>query len=179
MNWYGVGQLEAIWRFSPFESATFRFAVQYRTNDDAGSGRGNLWRAPYGLQSTPKSKKLNVDQKCFVRNRIQYFTHRKLWCSWRFVVLHVACDIVPMMHGSFVAGPALSRHENTSPSAEAWCKLSRMITAGSSSTAIDACWAMWLKYCCSSCDDLWSTLKLEIFVNSLQILMPKSKLTWK
>lgn len=23
-------------------------------------------------------------------------SHRKLWCSWRFVVLHVACDIVPV-----------------------------------------------------------------------------------
>ena len=78
------------------------------------------------------------------------------------MVLHVACDIVPIIHGSFEA-VALNKHEKTSPKAEAWCKLSKIITEGSSAAPfnIEACSAIWPKYCCSSLDDLWSTLKFK------------------
>jgi len=71
----------------------------------------------------------------------------------------VACDIVPIIHGSFAAGPALKRQEKTSPNADAWCKLSRIITNGSSSAApfIVACSAIVPKYCWRL-DDLLSTL---------------------
>lgn len=61
-------------------------------------------------------------------------------------MLHVAWDIVPIMQGNFAAGPALSSTWNTSPRADAWCKLSRMITEGSSASAssvdMDACSAI-------------------------------------
>jgi len=69
--------------------------------------------------------------------------------------------MVPMMQGSLLAGPALRRQEKTSPKAEAWCRLSKIITEGSSETplAMAACSAMWPRYCRRSFEDLWSTLR--------------------
>lgn len=71
---------------------------------------------------------------------------------------------MPIIQGNLAAGPALNKHENTSPSAEAWCKLSKIITDGSSEAPFDieACSAICPRYCLNSLEDLWSTLKKNI-----------------
>lgn len=107
-------------------------------------------------------------------------TQRKLCCNCKFE-LHVDWDMVPIMYGSFAAGPALSSTWNTSPNADALCKLSKMITDGSSDAPllIDACPAICVKYCCKSSDDLWSTLQSkEKTLHRGLIVDAEAQLTW-